>query len=231
MSGATHGAWARWLIGALVDDDLAHSSDRARDLARDGRVHNLSIVRGEITARVVGAGGRECDVVVSARPLPARVWAAFVEGAAGRPEVEGGVAGREQSVHVQHELAADWGEPLIPRGKSVRSSCTCSHREPGTRCHHVSAVGYAAAAAIDADPSLVLRWRGVEPVEPGGAPQPLAETPVQEDAWTAGPLPDLGKPRALPAGAVLMRLGPSGVNAGGRDLAELLQEAYERFAR
>jgi uncharacterized Zn finger protein len=227
---SSHGAWARWLVGALVDDDLSHAAERARELARDGRVHDVTVARGEITGRVVGTGGRECDVVVTARALPARVWAAFVESAAGRPEVEAGIAGREQSVHVQHELAADWGEPLIPRGKSVRSSCSCSHREPGTRCHHVSALAYAVAAEIDADPSLVLRWRGVEPVEPGAAPPAPAETPVQEDAWSAGPLPELGQPRPLPAGAVLMRLGPSGVNAGGRDLAEVLQQAYERFA-
>jgi uncharacterized Zn finger protein len=228
MSG--HGPWAKWVIGALVDDDLSPAADRARELARDGRVHDLTIVRGEISGRVIGAGGRECDVVVSARPLPARVWAAFVETAAGRAEVEAAVAGREQSVHLQHELAADWGEPRVPRGKSVRSSCSCSHRDPGTRCHHVAALAYAAATAIDGDPSLVLRWRGVAPVEPGSPPPPPAEVPVQEDAWSAGALPELGAPRPLPPGAVLMRLGPSGVNAGGRDLAEVLQEAYERFA-
>jgi uncharacterized Zn finger protein len=225
-----HGAWARWLVAALVDDLDSISAERARDLARDGRVHDVSVTRGEITGRVVGAGGRECDVVVTTRALPARVWAAVVETAPGRPEIEAAVAGRDQSVHLQHELAADWGEPLLPRGKSIHSTCTCSHRDFGTRCPHVSALAYALATAIDDDPSLVLRWRGCEPVAPGDAPAAPAETPVREDAWTTGELPEIGEPRPLPAGAVLMRLGPSGVNAGGRDLAEVLQQAYDRFS-
>jgi uncharacterized Zn finger protein len=224
-----HGPWSRRLLGALVDDEESIAAERARELARSGRVRELAVEPGQISARVLATGGRECTVTLDAALVPARVWAAVAEGAAGRPEVEEGVAGREQSLHLQHELAGGWGEPLVPPGRSIRASCTCAHRERGARCHHVRALAYALADAIDADPSLVLRWRGCDPVEPGQTPRPL-ERPTAEEVWrAAGELPELGPARPLPPGAVLMRLGPSGVNVAGRDLAEVLQQAYERF--
>ena len=50
------------------------------------------------------------------------------------------------------------------------------------------------------------------------------------DAWDAGQLPEPRPLRPLPTGAVLKRLGPSGVRVGGTDLAEVLQKAYASFA-
>lgn len=223
------GPWSRWVVAGLVDDEDSLLAEGARKLAGEDRVVDLTVAPGEVRAHVVGTGGREYDPVVTTAPLPARVWAAIVEEAAGRPEIEAAVAGREQSAHLHHELAADWGEPLVPRSRSIRSSCTCSQHGHG-RCQHVAALAYAFAAAIDEDPSLLLRWRGCAPVAPGESLPPPPEPVVREDAWTAGPLPELDPPRPLPVGTVLMRLGPSGINAGGRDLAELLRQAYERFA-
>ena len=225
-----NGPWARRLISAVVEDEESIAAQRARDLARDGRVHDVTVERGRIGGRVVGTGGRDCNVALETRPLPPRVWAGFLETAAGRPEVEAAVAGRDQSVHLQHELAADWGEPLIPRESGVRATCDCGHRDFGTNCQHLKALAYRVAALIDEDPGVVLRWRGIEPLEPGAVPTPRPDDESDDARWTAGPLPAPREARPLPAGAVLMRLGPSGVNAGGLDLAEVLRQAYERFA-
>ena len=46
----------------------------------------------------------------------------------------------------------------------------------------------------------------------------------------AGPLPDLGPPRPLPVGAVLKRLGASGVVVDRADLRDALEPAYAAFA-
>jgi hypothetical protein len=40
----------------------------------------------------------------------------------------------------------------------------------------------------------------------------------------------LHAPRPFPVGAVMKRLGPSGLRAGGDDLADALQRAYASFA-
>jgi hypothetical protein len=93
------------------------------------------------------------------------------------------------------------------------------------------------ANEIDRDPSLLLRWRGCSEVraEVEDVPEPVAaEAPaVSEpagDPWLAGPLPALAPARPFPAGAVMKRLGPSGLRLRGNDLAEVLQRAYASFA-
>ena len=53
---------------------------------------------------------------------------------------------------------------------------------------------------------------------------------MQGDPWVGGELPAPAAPRALPVGAVLKRLGPSGIQIGDEDLADVLQRAYEAFA-
>lgn len=228
-----HGPLSRLLVSALVADEESIAAERGRALADEGRVHDLTVERGQIAAQVTGTGGRELEVTLTARPIPSRIWATVSEAAEGDPTLEAAVAGREQSVHLQHGLAADWGEPLVPRGRSLNVTCGCS--QSGHRCQHVAAVAYALADAIDADPSLLLRWRGCEPVVAGAAGRPEEPVPVEADAladddrWTAGSLPEPVAPRPLPAGAVLMRLAPSGINVGGHDLAEALRRAYECF--
>jgi hypothetical protein len=42
-------------------------------------------------------------------------------------------------------------------------------------------------------------------------------------------LPPPPPPRALPPGAVVKRLGRSGIRVGGRDLSEALEPAYRAF--
>lgn len=52
-----------------------------------------------------------------------------------------------------------------------------------------------------------------------------------DDPWRApGPPPEPRPPRPLPVGAVLKRLGPSGVRLHGVDLADKLQRAYVSFS-
>jgi uncharacterized Zn finger protein len=100
-------------------------------------------------------------------------------------------------------------------------------------CEHVVAVAYAVADGIDAAPSVLLRWRGctddAAAAAAEGAAEP-ADSPVERlDPWRGGPLPSPGAPRALPPGAVLERLGASGIAVGEEDLADALRPAYAAF--
>jgi hypothetical protein len=152
--------------------------------------------------------------------------------ARGNRPLEEAVAGRTQSVHLEHLMLEDWSEPLVPRPYELGRSCTCGE----DHCEHVAALAFAVADAIDADPSLLLRWRGciAEP-EPAGeaaivsAPEPVVDL-TDDDPWRAGALPEPRPLRPLPVGAVLKRLGPSGMQLRGEDLANVLQRAYASFA-
>src|SRR5699024_828095 len=109
-------------------------------------------------------------------------------------------------------------------------SCDCGRNGS---CEHVAALAYAAAARIDGDPSLLLRWRGcVEaPPEPVVVSTPEPTLDLADDrSWRAGALPEPHELRPLPVGAVRKRLGPSGLKLRGEGLAVVLQRAYATFA-
>ena len=88
------GPWARLLASAVVGDESSIAAERARSLARAGRVHGVSVEPGEIVAGVTGAGGHEQQVTLGARLIPTRIWTAVSEAARGEPTLEGAVAGR-----------------------------------------------------------------------------------------------------------------------------------------
>jgi hypothetical protein len=216
------GPWARWLASAVVPDEGSARAERGRELARCGAVTSVVVAPGSITARVASSSGSEYVVSLSAPPIPLEAWADAVRAAASRPNLDAGLAGTEQSLHLAHLLETELREPLVPPTRAVATSCTCPDRERTPVCKHVAALAFAVADAIDRDASLVLHWRGCQRVEP-----PASRS---GDPWRAGPLPAPRPLRALPPGAVVKRLGRSGIRVGGRDLAEALEPAYRAFS-
>ena len=197
------GAWARAILSAVGGD--------ARPLTP---VDALDVDVGRLRAQV-----GECEVTLSAEPIARASWIEMVRYAQGMGPLEQAVTGRLQSTHLDHLLAEDWGEQLIPRPRQIRRTCTC---DPSGACEHVAATALAFADAIDDDPGLLLRWRG--------GVEETARAVDRGDPWSGGLLPEPGPSRALPVGAVLKRLGPSGIQVGDRDLADVLLPAYEAFA-
>jgi len=214
------GPWARLFATAVVPDEGSSLAERARELVRSGAVENLTVEQGTLSANVDG-----CRATISAVPVPPRIWAAASRSARGlQPAVEG----REQSLRLEHAMSSDWDEPLVPRTRDLTRDCSC---DSGGACVHVAALGYAVAREIDADPSTLLRWRGcvaapIEAVVAAPTPEPIAHG----DLWSASPAPARGAPRPLPVGAVLKRLGRSGIRVGGAELEDVLQRAYASFA-
>ena len=222
------GPWARLFASAAVGDEGSSSAEHGRELARSGSVHTVAVTEGLLSGRVDDEGAEQ-TVEIAADPVPPRIWAAASRSARGNPQIEAAVAGRSQSVQLEHVMAVDWEEPLVPATRSLRRTCSCGRA--GT-CAHVAALAYALADRIDREPSLLLRWRGctepVDQVEPSSAEQePIV---AGDEVWEAGALPELGPPRPLPTAAVLKRLGKSGIQVGAQDLAEVLERAYASFA-
>jgi uncharacterized Zn finger protein len=215
------GPWARLFASALVPDEGSAVAERGRSLVGAGEVQELEIAAGKASARV-----GTCTVSVSAAPVPPRIWTAVARFARGNRPLEAGVSGNEQSVHLEHLLTVDWDAPLVPRREAISRSCTCDR---GGTCEHVAALAYAVAQEIDRDPSLLLRWRGCGAAETEAEPEAAAPLALGDDPWLAGALPPARPLRPLPVGAVLKRLGPSGVRVGGVDLADVLLPAYAAF--
>lgn len=222
------GPWARLLATSIVGDEGSARAERGRALARGGHVHTVCVTDGAVTAHVVsGTADREYAVELAARPLPPRVWAAAVAATGD----EAAAAGREQSVRLEHELAAGWGEPLVPPGRAVRRSCSCPDADFAGTCKHVVALAYVLADRVDRDPGLLLRWRGCTPAHAGRPEAPHGAPAAPADPWEGGELPEVTPARALPTAIVLKRLGPSGIRVDGVDLADVLERAYATLAR
>jgi uncharacterized Zn finger protein len=218
------------VASSVVRDEGSAVAERARALVREGAVGTIEISEGTLSASVDG-----CSAAITAKPVPPRIWAAMTRFARGNRPVEEAVAGRLQSVHLDHVMIEDWSEPLVPRAYELGRTCSCDI-DGEVVCEHVAALAYAVANGIDADPSLLLRWRGcvAAPESPAEAatvttPEPATDL-TDDDPWRAGVLPEPRPLRPLPVGAVLKRLGPSGLKLRGEDLAEVLQRAYASFA-
>jgi hypothetical protein len=222
------GAWARLFASGVIGDESSSVAERGRERARAGDVHTVTIAEGELSA-VVG----DCVVTLAADPIPPRIWSTVARSARRNERLLEGIAGREQSVHLEHVMRFEWDEPLVPDRASLRRSCTCDARAV---CEHVVAVAYVVADQIDRDPQLLLRWRGCADIvedeheqEPTlGLIEPIGTT---EDPWRGGSLPSARPLRPLPVGAVLRSLGPSGIRAGAGELEDALQRAYASFAK
>ncbi len=215
------GPWARWLASGVVPDEGTPRAERGRRLARAGAVSRVTVQEGSIDACVTGTTGNDYSVTLSAAPVPHERWSATLRVVRGRRELEAGAAGEAQSIHLAHLMATRFATSLAPTVRDVRRRCTCPDADYAGACKHVAAVAFAVADAIDRDPSLFLVWRGCPPLEP---------SELERAPWQAGALPDPHPVRALPPGAVLKRLGRSGIRAGTVDLTDALGAVYEAFA-
>ena len=223
MSRVGRGPWARLFATAVMPDEGSSVAEQGRRLLLEGAVGELRVEAGKLAANVAGD-----EVTIAAETVPPRIWAALAISARGTPQLEAAVEGRAQSVHLEHLMTMDWERPLVPRTRELTVRCTCRHG----RCEHVAALAYAFAEEIDRDPGALLRWRGVDAVEPPEPePEEVEVAAVAPEAWEAGPLPKPRALRPLPVGAVLKRLGPSGLRIGDDDLADVLERAYAEFAK
>ncbi len=215
------GPWARLFASAVEPHEGSSAAEHGRRLARAGAVHTVTVAEGELSGDV-----EEHTATIAAEPVPVRIWTAVVRSAARNAALAAAIAGRTQAVQLEHAMTVDWEEPLVPAGRSLSRSCTCGR----DGCEHVAALAFAIASEIDRDPGLLLRWRGcVERVEE--EPPPVVEPAPSADAWDAGVLPQPRPLRPLPVGAVLKRLGPSGIRVGAADLTAVLEPAYATFAK
>ena len=168
------GPWARLFASAAIGDEASSSAEHGRALARSSSVHTVAVTEGLLSGRVDDEG-TEQTVEIAAEPVPPRIWAAASRSARGNPQIEAAVAGRSQSVQLEHVMAVDWEEPLVPATRSLQRTCSCGRPGP---CAHVAALAYALADRIDREPSLLLRWRGcTEPVE-RAEPAPAEPEPI-----------------------------------------------------
>ena len=113
------GPWARLFASAVVADESSSRAEHGRTLARAGAVHTVCVSAGTLNAHVE-EDGRTCTVELSAEPVPPRVWTAASRSARTTPQLVAAVEGRAQSVQLEHVMAVDWEEPLVPAADGAK---------------------------------------------------------------------------------------------------------------
>jgi uncharacterized Zn finger protein len=150
--------WSRRFLDVLESFALGTRLTRGRAYARQGQVVSLDIAAGVVTAKVQGSRVRPYAVRIGLAPFPELVWAkaeiALSEEALPSAKLLAGEVPPELE-----EIFAAAGAPLFPADvDELDQSCSCP--DWGLPCKHLAATFYLLAEAFDADPFLILRWRG-----------------------------------------------------------------------
>jgi uncharacterized Zn finger protein len=242
--------WSRRFIAALQAVADTSRLSRGRSYARSGQVMGLEVTPGMVTARVQGSAPRPYRVRIGLAPFSEAEWACAEAALAGQALFLAALLAGEMPRDVEQAFEAA-GLSLFPeRPGDLKSECSCP--DAANPCKHTAATLYILAEAFDADPFLVLAWRG-RPRERllerlrelrGAAPAPEAgpdgpagrsappEAPRTGDFWRAGA--ELEGLRFAPRAAempdaVLRQLGPLPPEAGGEPIGQALAAAYRVF--
>lgn len=150
--------WSRRFLDVLESFAMGSRLTRGRSYARKGQVISLDITPGEARASVQGSRARPYQVSIKLDPFTELVWAkaeiALSEQALPSAKLLAGDVPPELE-----QIFAAAGAPLFPQHvNDLAQQCTCPDWE--VPCKHLAATFYLLAEAFDADPFLILRWRG-----------------------------------------------------------------------
>lgn len=149
---------ARWL--ALIDDATPQAAlrvTRGRAYERSGRVTDLRVSVGSLTARVQGSRSTPYVVELGVPTLEDTAWARVVAAIADQVRHGARLLAGQAPEGLEEELEGQ-GIQLFPHPAEVVASCTCD--DTALQCKHVIAVALVAADAIAEDPFLLLRLLG-----------------------------------------------------------------------
>lgn len=178
--------WGQRWIHALEAMHPGARLGRGRSYAISGQVTRLSLSPGLLEATV--QGGRTKPYAISIRfALPAPEAIARISARlAGAPMVLARLLVRELPAKVA-EWFEEEGAPLFPSPEGdMEATCDCP--DWSRTCKHVAAAYLLFGEAMEQNPALLLRLRGIELPELSWEAPPDAETaPAAQEGWSGIP--------------------------------------------
>lgn len=233
--------WSRRFIDVLESFADKGRLSRGRAYARKGQVIDLKVDAYEVTAQVQGSGPEPYDVAIGIDVIDGPDWEAIEEVLASQAVFRARLLAGEMPPEIE-DVFAEFGIPLFP-GASDDMHIMCSCPDWGEPCKHAAAVLYLLAEAFDDDPFLILAWNGrtredllsgLRRLESAAAaaadPLEIKETPLTErldDFWTPAAMRDRPPAPPMPPGLLLKLLDPPKVKVRRKDIADVLQPAYD----
>lgn len=149
-----------WNRNLTAYSDYESRMPRGRSYFRSGKVLDLTITPGNITAIV--SGTRLYDVSIAIVPLDQEKWqllkAKCLGKIGGLMELLSGNLSDEVMREVTH-----LEQGLFPAPQEMKLSCTCP--DYAGLCKHLAATLYATGSRFDTQPALLFTLRGVDPQE------------------------------------------------------------------
>ncbi len=147
-----------WNRNLMAYSDYESRMPRGRSYFRAGKVLDLEVTQGLVTATV--AGTRIYSVRITITPLAREAWKRL------KARCQGKIGGLMEllsgtlSDEVMREVT-DLTHGLFPAPRDIRLSCTCP--DFAGLCKHLAATLYAVGSRLDASPALLFQLRGVDP--------------------------------------------------------------------
>jgi uncharacterized Zn finger protein len=167
-----------WNRNLMAYTDYESRLPRGRSYFRAGRVLDLAIAKGHITATV--AGSRIYSVRITIAPLSREAWKRL------KARCQGKIGGLMEllsgslSDEVMREVT-DLERGLFPAPRDIKLSCTCP--DFAGLCKHLAATLYATGSRLDSAPALLFALRGTDPEEMigGGTKEAVAALTTDAD--------------------------------------------------
>lgn len=174
-----------WNRNLMAYSDYESRMPRGRSYFRAGKVMDLEIAKGLVTATV--AGTRIYEIRVAIAPLESKAWAGLKQRCQGKIGGLMELLSGALSDEVMREVTGlDHG--LFPAPREMKLSCSCP--DYAGLCKHLAATLYAVGSRLDEQPALLFTLRGVNPNEmiatnPVEAIQHLTAPAATDDARSA----------------------------------------------
>jgi len=151
--------WGQRWIEALdkISRDYAKRLARGRTYARTGRVHDLEVTGGEVTARVTGSRPTPYEVHLEIVALPDATWSKLVEALSSEAIFSAQLLAGEMPRDIDQAFERV-GASLFPGAMELTTECSCP--DWANPCKHVAAAHYVLGEAFDRDPFLLFELRG-----------------------------------------------------------------------
>lgn len=176
--------WTRRWLAALEAGAVGERYVHALDDARRGRVLELDIDLGSIRASVQGTRREPHEVTIALGPIDQLTWLRIAESLAARGDARAELLARQMPEAVEAAFRRE-GASLFPLlDDDLEIACSCE--DWSSPCRHALAASLLVGEAMDVDPLLAFRTRGIEPellmaIVAGGAPGADAEPDAAVD--------------------------------------------------
>lgn len=152
--------WGKRWIQALERTPSGARLKRGQSYARKGQVTSLHIEKGAVEATVQGTRVKPYKVDMRLPVLDGKAWGRIAASMAGRPLMAALLLQGHMPEDIEI-LFSDAGLSLMPlRLGDLHTRCSCP--DSANPCKHIAAVCYLLAEALDSDPFIMFKLRGIE---------------------------------------------------------------------